>query len=672
MDRSSPQSAEFWNAAFAWVVTIVIASGCASTGVSLRPTPDLPLSNPLQMGRVEAPQPSRRTLQVLRVYDLAGVDDPRRALPRLQEIVHREPSPENVYAFAELAYLGGLRAEQHDDAAALDLYSSALYSAYQYLFHSKLRGMRSPYDPQFRGACELYNGALERAMRIQCRDGGLVIGSTRTIQTAGGEFDLTIALRDTRWRPRDIARFEFVSDYEIRGLKNHYRIHGLGVPLIAVRQGYEGEPEAARFYPDEMSFPVTAFFRPVPPRIDPHTGEKTGNAQGMLELYDPLARTHIDVEGHRVALESDLTTPLAYFLSNPSLQALGTVGLLRPEELLKMRPDRPDPIMGLYMLQPYEPGKIPVVMVHGLWSSPMTWMEMFNDLRSSQEVRDHYQVWFYLYPTGQPFWVSAAQLRRDLQQARQTLDPKQREPALDQTVLVGHSMGGLVSRLQTLHSRDRFWELVAEKPLGSLDAEAEVREKLAESFYFLPSPSVRRVITLGTPHHGSEFSNDTTQWLTERLIALPEMLLERQRRLYRDNPGAFPDDTLLAVDNSIESLAPDCPIFDAMAEGDRPPWVKYHNVIGRQPADTWFHTLLAGDGDGVVSLDSARMDDVESELIVEADHMTVHAHPAAVLEVRRVLLEHLAELRGHPSTARAESRAADAVRDAGGVRTRVR
>ena len=74
--------------------------------------------------------------------------------------------------------------------------------------------------------------------------------------------------------------------------------------------------------------------------------------------------------------------------------------------------------MGLYMVQPYEPGKIPVLMVHGLWSSPMTWMEMFNDLRSQPEIRDHYQFWFYLYPTGQPFWLSAAQLRRDLAKVR--------------------------------------------------------------------------------------------------------------------------------------------------------------------------------------------------------------------------------------------------------------
>jgi len=662
----------------AYVCPVLLATlltvGCTSTGVSLRGVPESPLSSRLNLQSDEGPSASPRTWQVLRVYDLDELmhSNPRAVLGRLQDIVNREPDPENVYAFAELAYLSALQAEgQGDEAAAFDLHTSALHAAYQYLFHPALADRRSPYDPQFRAACELYNGSLERTLRLQCKQGGLVIGGKKTIQTASGDCDVTIVLRADRWQPRDIARFEFVSDYEIRGLKNHYRTHGLGVPLIAVRNAYEGEPQRARYYPVEMSFPVTAFFRPLPARVDPQTGRRTCNAQGVLELYDPLDKTKIDVGGRQVALESDLTTPLAYFLSKPELQALATVGLLRPDELLKMRPDRPDPIMGLYMLEPYSPGKIPVVMVHGLWSSPMTWMEMFNDLRSSPEIRDNYQVWFYLYPTGQPFWNSAAALRDDLAEARRTLDPGQQDPALDQTVLVGHSMGGLVSRLQTIHSRDRFWELVSDRPLGSLRAEPEVKQKLAESFYFLPSPSIRRVITLGTPHHGSEFSNDTTQWLTERLVRLPEMLMERQRKLFRDNPDSFPTDTLLTVDNSVESLAPDCPAFEALLESEHPPWVKYHNVIGRRGKDAWLSSL-AGDGDGVVTVDSARVDDVESELVVEADHTTVHAHPAAVLEVRRILLEHLAELRGHPSTASAEARAAEAVRDAGGVRTSIR
>ena len=112
-------------------------------------------------------------------------------------------------------------------------------------------------------------------------------------------------------------------------------------------------------------------------------------------------------------------------------------------------------------------------MVHGLWSSPMTWMEMFNDLRSQREIRDHYQFWFYLYPTAQPFWLSAAQLRHDLVHVRETLDPTHQEPALDQMVLIGHSMGGLLSHLQTIPSRDDYWRLVSNEPFQQIKADRQ-------------------------------------------------------------------------------------------------------------------------------------------------------------------------------------------------------
>src|SRR5262249_36280200 len=137
----------------------------------------------------------------------------------------------------------------------------------------------------------------------------------------------------------------------------------------------------------------------------------------VLELYDPLERQSISVAGRDVPLESDLSTPLAYFLDLPQFQdsQISTVGLFKPGEMKKLQ--------GLYMLEPYDPTKMPVVMVHGLWSSPVTWMEMYNDLRSDPAVREHYQFWFYLYPTGQPFWFSGTQMREDLATMRRTLDP---------------------------------------------------------------------------------------------------------------------------------------------------------------------------------------------------------------------------------------------------------
>jgi hypothetical protein len=644
--------------AMAWLA-VLSAAGCTSNTIALRSVPKSPLVAEFDLTSRSGPKVSERTTQLLRVYNLSNdlQIDHRPVLKKLQAINDREPSADNVYAMSELAFLGAKKAERYDKRVALDLYGTSVLHAYDYLFEPRLAATRNPYDPNYRHACDLYNGALEAALRIVCASKELTPNSTKTINTATGQWDITCRLRGSRWRPDDFDRFEFVSDYNVIGLTNLYQTHGLGVPLIAVRRDPKKksahEPPAARYYPAELSFPVTAFVRPLS-KIDPMTGQALARNQCLLELYDPLNNDETVVVDQRVPLESDLTTPLAYFLSKSAISNVATLGLLRPDDLLhpdklllsKLRPDGKEPVTGLYMVQPYEPGKIPVLMVHGLWSTPMTWLEMFNDLRSQREIRDRYQFWFYLYPTYQPFWTSAAQMRRDLANVREVLDPLHQEPALDQMVLIGHSMGGLVSRMQTMPSGDEFWKLVSAEPLPQIKADAETRQKLIDTFYFQPNPSIRRVVTIGTPHHGSTFSNQTTQWLLERLVRLPQTIVNTQQKLFRDNPGAFSDRSLWRVDRSIESLSPNSPIMPVMLARPRPPWVQYHNIVGMVPNQSWLSKEVSGEGDGVVSHESAHVDDVVSELTVPANHMTVHAHPAAVLEVRRILLEHLADLEG--------------------------
>jgi pimeloyl-ACP methyl ester carboxylesterase len=517
------------------------------------------------------------------------------------------------------------------------------------LFDSRFKGESNQYDPQFRGACDLYNGSLEAALRLVCAKDGLKPGQNYTIETASGTWDIEVKIRGGRWRNEDFDHFEFVSDYDIKGLTNHYHSYGLGVPLIAVRNSYPGEPAEARYYPIDLSFPVTVLMRPQGDLLSQNRKDQSVHRKAVLEIYDPLTVKDIAIEQHRVPLESDLSTPLAYFLSKPELEQLATVGLLQPDELLKkLRPGKTDPIMGLYMMQPYEPGKIPVLMVHGLWSSPITWMEMYNDLCNSPEIRDRYQFWFYLYPTGQPFWNSAAQMRADLAEARKILDPNGQEPSLDQMVLIGHSMGGLVSHLQTIDSGNDYWQLVSDEPLENMKAEDDVRQKMRDCFYFRPNPSIRRVVTIGTPHRGSKFSNNVTQWLTSKLITMPSAIAESTDRLFAQNKRKLPSNSILTIRTSIDSLSPDSPMFDTMLASKRPPWVKYHNVVGVVPDKGLFGRIAAGT-DGVVARRSAHLDKAESEITVSADHTTVHAHPKTVLEVRRVLLEHLAELDNFPT-----------------------
>lgn len=650
------------------VVSLAFAPGCASTGskwVTVRSTPRNPLTDTLGLVTRQGPKPTERTLQLLRRYNLEEkLNDKPALLTELNAINRREPNRENLYALAEVAYVGAKRADaSHNSTEALELYGASTLYAYEYLFAGGYPTSSNQYDPQFRRACDLYNAALEGTLRIAQTEGPLQPGTSRVIKTCVHQCEIEIQLKSRGWHAADFNRVEFVSDYEVNGLRNHYHNFGLGVPLIAVRKAHENPDPAEQFYPPGLSFAVTAFMRvdpmlaPQPSDIlptstaaeqlaasDPSAAPKR-KLRAVLELYDPLDTTHVDAGGVNVPLETDLSTPLAYNLSQPALDdsKLSTVGLLTPEKVQK--------VSGLYMLEPYRDDRIPVVMVHGLWSSPVTWMEMFNDLRSDPVIREHYQFWFYLYPSGQPFWQSAAEMREDLVQMRAKLDPQRRSPALDQTVLVGHSMGGLVSKLQTVDSGNQFWRTLTDKPFTELQAEPEIRDQLASTFFFDPNPSVRRVVTIGTPHRGSEFSNDFTKWLGHKLIHVPTKLMNGRTELASRNPDYFRATAPINITNSIDSLSPKSTFLPVLLEAPAGPWVKYHNIVGQAPHEgvtNKVSTWLSGEGDGVVSLASAQLDGAASQIVVPADHMTVHRHPQSILEVRRILMQHVAELQSFP------------------------
>ena len=154
---------------------------------------------------------------------------------------------------------------------------------------------------------------------------------------------------------------------------------------------------------------------------------------------------------------------------------------------------------------------------------------------------------------------------------------------------------------------------------------------MQECFFFRPNPSIRRVVTIGTPHRGSRVSNNVTQWLTSKLITLPSALAKGTDRLFAENKQGLPKNSILTIRTSIDSLSPDSPMFDTMLASRRPPWVKFHNVIGVVPNEGLFGRLASGT-DGVVARESAHLDNAESEITVAADHTTVHAHSKTVLE----------------------------------------
>lgn len=631
-----------------WVV------GCANPRyISSRSVRENPLAQTLQLVSRSGPQLSERTGNVLRRFALSDVyrDNCTTCFQKIRRLHAEDPDPELIYALAELSYVEGKRAERAGQTAdALNNYGISLTASYDYLFGPQTAETRNPYDPQFRDACNLYNQSLEDTLRLLCSEHQIKPGHSYTIETPGKKFVIQTKMRGN-WKPDEFDHYEFVSDYSIKTLNNRHTSYGLGVPLIAVRKGPAAYDEREKYYPEGLSYSVTAMLRCVPPPsgIDAngkplHPRQPSDERICVLEFFDPLVANQVELADTWVPLETDLTTPLAFYLDSPEFRQRdnATEGLLNPNRL--------DDKRGLYMLEPYDPDRIPVLMVHGLWSSPLTWMDMFNDLRSFPEIRDRYQFWFYLFPSGQPFWISATQLRNDLATMRQAFDPSHRDKAVDEMVLVGHSMGGLVSRMQTIESGDDFWRIVSDEPikspekaLANIRGPDDDRYRLVSTLFFRPNQSIKRVVTIATPHRGSEFANELTRWAARKIIRLPKMAVRTGYSLLTENPRLFKDSDLLTTANAIDSLAPESPIFPVMMRAKRSADVKYHNIIGVLSNPSLI-AGAAGRGDGIVQYDSAVMDDVESELVIDADHTSIHMTSKAIFEVRRILREHLVDI----------------------------
>ena len=275
-----------------YVVSLV---GCASQKYLVkRRTPFNPLQAQLDLGSRSGAEISQRTEWVLRRYALVDQyeQDPHQCLEALQTLLETEMESELVYAVSEMSYVLGKRAEREKrEALALDMYGVSVSNAYMYLFSSEFDPVRNPYDPQFRGACDLYNESLEATLRLVNAKGQLRPGRSYSVTTGKQTYEVHTLVRG-QWDEADFERFEFVSDYEVKDLPSTGLTYGLGVPLIAVRKKGDSQDPREKYYPEGLSFPVTALLRVVRPGSMPGKGANHRH-HCILELHDPLASSDL-------------------------------------------------------------------------------------------------------------------------------------------------------------------------------------------------------------------------------------------------------------------------------------------------------------------------------------------------------------------------------------------
>jgi pimeloyl-ACP methyl ester carboxylesterase len=594
------------------VLSALTCPACKSP-VGVRETGFAPVYQEFQQNVLDEQELSAGSQDVLESYGL--------------ERLYRDDAEQAVAELTEISLTEGLRAlhaniaEMHYDIALRSgdrtRFMSSVVHAYMYLFGEGFAEEPNAYSQSFRTACDLYNRGLAQALR---KDSGEVLIGGVDVETPTGSLTIRCDRSGFPWDEEEFSTFLPADVYEVRGLRERARAHGLGMPLIAVHSGTGREALTAQHVGREVELAATAFLRFHGGLEELAAGEMTAT----LELYESTDTRTVKMGERQVPLEVDLTAPLAYMLEDSSYWSFGIRGF---------RKGVTDDEAGVFMLQPYEKGKIPLVLIHGTASSPAAWAQTINGILADHRLVSRYQVWLAMYNTGNPISYSASVVRGALNGMVADLDPDGKDAAMSRMVLVGHSQGGLVARLLVTASGEDVWRLITDIPFDEYPLSGSDREIIRRSIFFEPVPFVQRVVFISTPHRGSFFARTWVGGLAKGLIALPfELANTAESALKRRN---YPPE-LRKIPTSVDNMRPGSNFIETLGSLPFSNDLHLHSVVAVKKG--WM-TIEKGD-DGVVAYTSAHLDEAESELIVRDSH-SCQGSPEVVVELRRVLFEHI-------------------------------
>ncbi len=462
--------------------------------------------------------------------------------------------------------------------------------------------------PRTRSARRDYNFALSRVFEILGKSKLDAWAKPLTVPGPHGDFVLTHE-PDPRpeWNPT-LYDFTPADQFDLGGKYVTERIvrDGVGAPIVAV----EREPNKkarASFAPSRLFYSVTVLAR--------FEGQRC-----IFSAEDPLAKETVLLNGHTFPLAADFTVPLAVMLQQTDPKKYELARALNPEKYAHTA--------AIERLQPYDPEKTVVLVIHGLMDSQATWTPMINKLRGDPMIRKNYQFWFYSYPSGYPYPYSAAILREELDAV------EKRFPARKPMVVIGHSMGGCISRLLITDSGDQLWMKIFGKPPEQVPLSPHIRQYLEDELIFRHRPEIGRVIFIAAPLRGTDFAGGWVGRIAAILI----------QPLHRANEAS--DEMLRLTSVTEDALKPKRRANSVDTLSPKSRFVSVINTIPIVPGIPC-HTIIADRGrgdspnssDGVVAYWSSHLDSAQSEDIVPSDH-AAHQDPQAIAAVLRILKAH--------------------------------
>lgn len=424
------------------------------------------------------------------------------------------------------------------------------------------------------------------------------------------------------------------------GIRTTYRRDGFGAEMVAVmhdplagtRAAGAPLPEAtvspsSRRPFSEMPTPaLSVLFRFGGGSLD----EAMQTSSLKVEIRDPYAHAYARLQGVEVPLSANFTAGYGLWLARSGFAA----------HAIRTALGRDGGLLGphIYLMQPYDPGRRIILLIHGLASSPEAWVNVANEILGDEMLREKFQMWQVYYPTNMPLAWNRRAIEDAVTRTLDDLDPEGDDPASRGMVLIGHSMGGVLARLLVSSSGSAFTDALEKNGHARSGGKpsARFRNEASRVLEFEPLPGATRAIFLAAPHRGTQVAGSRVGRLASRIVRLPLTVLRGAGEALRAlagigapvGPGAG------RAPNGIDNLREDDPFVRIAADLPISPGVRYHSIIAVRD-DT---APLPEATDGLVPYLSAHLPGAQSEVVIESGH-SVQERPEAILEIRKILHE---------------------------------
>ena len=532
--------------------------------------------------------------------------------------------------------------QTYDDCQTeqLKMLDKSIRYSYAYLFKTKRKPIDRIFDNRQVQIRDFYNQAIAKLVTISAQRSS-VKKATDSVKIGNSIYNINL---DQYQLLKNKELDRFISSYNLNfsGLRTSNRRDGFGSEFVAVFPASE-EKSNNKYILDPLNASYQTSINPnihkarylsatiVARPVKAESVDDIINSPNItVQVMDPYRTENVDIAGKSYPLAANFSAPYGLWLAENNLGAAAYLSLIDREERLTMP--------HLYMLEPYNPNKKVIVLIHGLASSPEAWIALTNDIMGDSILREHYQVWQVFYSTNMPILESRFQIYALLKQAFGGLNPN--DPADKDAVLIGHSMGGIISRLLVSNAD------ISQSALSMMSPYQQAKLKkhpiVSERLKIQPITNFDRAVFMSSPNRGTDFADLWFTRAARKIIKLPGAFLGAVTDTIT-NQDIDAKDILTRIDKGLIQNGPSDlshkSKFMALTEDINPPkGFVFHSIIGNKTNSKDPDVMT----DGIVPYKSAHLDGATSEVIIKGGH-SIQETPEAVLELRRILRQHLVD-----------------------------